>query len=73
MLARDIATHRVIQADAAQSLREAARIMYRHQVSCLVVVGSRGQEKVPVGMLAIRDVATAVLLEGKDPDATRTT
>jgi len=70
MLARDIATHRVIQADAAQSLREAARIMYRHQVSCLVVVGSRGREKVPVGMLSIRDVATAVLLDGKDPDAT---
>lgn len=70
MLARDIATHRVIQAEAAQSLREAARIMYRHQVSCLVVVGSRGQEKVPVGLVSIRDVATAVLLEGSDPDTT---
>jgi len=70
MLARDIATHRVIQAEATQSLREAAHIMYRHQVSCLVVVGSRGRDKVPVGMVSIRDVATSVLLKGEDPDIT---
>jgi CBS domain-containing protein len=68
MLARDIATRRVIQAEVTQSLREAACSMYRHQVSCLVVTSSQGQAKIPVGMLSIRDVATAVLLEGKDPD-----
>ena len=70
MLARDIATSRVIQAEAAQNLREAVRIMYRHQVACLVVTAGQGQAREPVGLLTVGDVACAVLLEEKVPDGT---
>lgn len=70
MYAKDIATPRVVQVDATQSLRDAARILYRHQVSCLVVTSKHGREKVPVGMITDRDIATATLLEGKNADAT---
>lgn len=66
MLARDIATRRVIQADHGQSLREAAGMMYRHQVTCLVVVA----ENAPVGLLSMRDMTKAVLLDRRDADAT---
>ncbi|WNL44034.1 CBS domain-containing protein [Dyella sp. BiH032] len=66
MLAKDIGTSRVIQAEASQSLREAARIMHRHQVACLVVVGDSGA---PLGVVTERDVMTATLVLGRDPDS----
>ena len=70
MLARDIATTRAIEADAAQSLREAALIMYRHQVRCLVVTDSRAGRHVPVGMLTAGDLSAATRLQGCDADTT---
>lgn len=65
MLAKDIGTSRVIQAEASQSLREAARIMHRHQVGCLVVVSDNGA---PLGVITERDVMTAALALDRDPD-----
>ncbi len=67
MLAKDIGTSRVIQAEPSQSLRDAARIMHRHQVSCLVVVGDSGA---PLGMITERDIMTATLTLERDPDTT---
>jgi CBS domain-containing protein len=70
VLARDIATTHVIGADVAQSLREAALIMYRHQVRCLVVTDSRNGGKAPVGVLTGGDLAMATWAQGHDADAT---
>ena len=70
MLAKDIGTARVIQGEASQSLREAARIMHHHQVSCLVVVGEEGAGGPPLGMITERDVMTAMLVFDRDPDTT---
>lgn len=67
MRARDIAIARVIEADAAQSLREAARVMYRHQVRCLVVTDGH---RVPVGMLTAGDLSAVTRLQGCDADTT---
>lgn len=67
MLAKDIGTSRVIQAEPSQSLRDAARIMHRHQVSCLVVVADSGA---PLGMITERDIMTATLTLERDPDTT---
>lgn len=70
MLARDIAIAAVIEADAAQSLREAALLMYRYQVRCLVVTDGRGGRRVPVGMLTAGDLSLATGLRGCDADTT---
>ena len=70
MLARDIGTARVIQAESAQSLREAADIMHRHQVSCLVVVDDARSPGPPLGVITERDVMTATLVFGRNPDTT---
>jgi len=69
-LARDIAAMRVIEADAAQSLRQATLIMYRHQVRCLVVTDSQDGRRVPVGMLTAGDLSAATRLRGCDADTT---
>lgn len=70
MLARDIAIAPAIEADAAQSLREAALLMYRHQVRCLVVTDGRAGRRMPVGVLTAGDLSAATRLRGCDADTT---
>lgn len=70
MLARDIAIAAVIEADAEQSLREAALLMYRYQVRSVVVTDGSGGRPVPVGMLTAGDLSLAISLHGYDADTT---
>lgn len=64
----DSLMHRpVVSADADAFVAEAARVMERHRVGCLVV--SRGDEV--VGIVTERDVVFRIVAAGRDPAATR--
>ncbi len=64
----DSLMHRpVVAADARASVRDAARLMERQRVGCLVV--TRGDDA--VGIVTERDVVFRVVGAGRDPDATR--
>jgi CBS domain-containing protein len=63
----DICTRRVIGITAASSVADAARTMAQHQVGALIVVESRDERDVPVGVLTDRDIVLSVVAEGRDP------
>jgi CBS domain-containing protein len=64
----DSLMHRpVVAADAGTPVREAALLMERHRVGCLVV--TRGEDV--VGIVTERDVVFRVVGAGRDPQATR--
>lgn len=70
MRASDIGTARVIQAPATLSLRDAACLMRRQQVGCLVVVREDGTVPVPVGIVTDRDLVTEAIAARRDLDTT---
>jgi CBS domain-containing protein len=57
-------TREVVTVDPGTSLEEAARLLIRHQIGCLPVVGSDG---VPVGLVTETDLLRAAYLSGEDP------
>jgi len=57
-------TREVVTVDPGTSLEEAARLLIRHQIGCLPVVGSEG---VPVGLVTETDLLRAAYLSGEDP------
>ena len=72
LTAGEICTRTVIFTDRGMTLDEAARLMRTHHVGSLVVVEERSpKERIVVGMVTDRDLATAVLALDRDPHAFR--
>lgn len=67
LTAGDICIRTVVVGDAAMAVDEAARLMRKHQVGCLVIVEeiAPGQRAV-VGMLTDRDIVTTVVASARD-------
>ena len=57
----------VITVEAEATVREAAKLMNKHEIGCLVVM-KRGK---PVGIVTERDMLKRVLLKSKDPRKTK--
>jgi CBS domain-containing protein len=57
-------TRDVVTVDPGTSLEEAARLLIRHQIGCLPVVGSDG---VAVGLVTETDLLRAAYLSGEEP------
>jgi|SRR5690242_3430924 len=70
MRASDIGIARVIHAPATLSVRDAASLMRRQQVGCLVVSRELPSGPVPVGMLTDRDLVTEAIAAARDLDRT---
>lgn len=72
LTAGDICTRTVVYTDRAMMLGEAARLMRSHHVGSLVVIEERTpKERIVVGMLTDRDIATDVVALDRDPHAFR--
>jgi CBS domain-containing protein len=72
LTAGDISTRTVVFADPAMMLGDAARLMRGHHVGSLVVVEERSPvQRIVVGMVTDRDIATAVVAADRDPHAFR--
>ncbi|MGX5652898.1 CBS domain-containing protein [Hydrogenophaga borbori] len=68
--AGEICTREVVFTDPGMRLDEAARLMRTQHVGSLVVVEQRSPaERIVVGMLTDRDIATNVVAAGLDPQA----
>jgi CBS domain-containing protein len=62
----EICTRSVIYAYGRTSIVEAAQLMRRHHVGCLVVVEDTARMRKVVGMLTDRDIVTAVIVANVD-------
>lgn len=72
LTAGQICTRTVVHADRGMMLDEAARLMRTHHVGSLVVVEERSpKERIVVGMLTDRDIATGVVALDRDAHAFR--
>lgn len=70
--AGDLCTRTVVVTDKAMMAGEAARLMRTHHVGSLVVVEEKSpQERIVVGMVTDRDIATAIVGADRDPRAFR--
>ena len=70
--AGEICTRAVVYTDRGMLLDEAARLMRTHHVGTLVVVEERSpRERIVVGMITDRDIATGVVALDRDPHAFR--
>ena len=67
MEVEDIMVQKVITVDPNASVKEAARLMNRHEIGCLIVVG---QEQV-MGIMTERDLLKKVVELGKNPEKTK--
>jgi len=70
MRAVDIGTRRVIQADVAATVAEAAGMMRRQQAGCLVVTREEEGRNLPVGIVTDRDLVTRGIGMHFDPATT---
>lgn len=72
LTAGEICTRSVVYTDRGMLLDEAARLMRTHHVGSLVVVEERSpKERIVVGMITDRDIATGVVALDRDPRAFR--
>lgn len=70
LTAGEICTRTVVFTDRGMMLDEAARLMRTHHVGSLVVVEERSpKERIVVGMLTDRDIATGVVALDRDAHA----
>ena len=70
--AGELCTRTVVYADAAMLIGEAARLMRAHRVGSLPVVEERSpRQRIVVGMLTDRDIASAVVAADRDPHSLR--
>lgn len=67
----DICSRNMITVAAHESLTEAAQIMRKEHVGLVVVIEPMpdGRDSKAVGVLTDRDIVTAVVAKGADPDA----
>ncbi|KRB99568.1 histidine kinase [Hydrogenophaga sp. Root209] len=66
MLAGDVCNRIVVIAERGLSLVQAAQLMRKRHVGCLVVVDETGAGRLVVGMLTDRDIVTAVIARELD-------
>ena len=72
LTAGEICTRTVVHADRGMLLDEAARLMRTHHVGTLVVVEERApRERIVVGIVTDRDLATDIVALDRDPKAFR--
>ena len=72
LTAGEICTREVVFSDRGMLLDEAARLMRAHHVGSLVVTEERApKERIVVGVITDRDLATAVVAQERDPKAFR--
>jgi CBS domain-containing protein len=72
LTAGDLCTRTVVYTDPAMLIGEAARLMRTHHVGALPVVEERSpRQRIVVGMLTDRDIASAVVAADRDPHALR--
>lgn len=72
LTAGEICSRIVVYADRGMMAAEAARLMHRHHVGSLVVVEDRAPtQRIVVGVVTDRDLATAIVALERDPHATR--
>lgn len=72
LTAGDICVRDVVVADAGMMVGEAARLMRSHNVGSLVVIEARSpSQRIVVGMVTDRDIATCVVAADRDPRAYR--
>jgi CBS domain-containing protein len=64
----EICTRNVTIAFKGTSISGAARLMRENHVGCLVVVEETGGQRIVVGMLTDRDIVTAVVAPGLNPE-----
>jgi CBS domain-containing protein len=64
----EICTRSVTIAFKQTPIDGAARLMRENHVGCLVVVDEVGGQRIVVGMLTDRDIVTAVVAPGLDPE-----
>ena len=60
----DVMVEDVISVSEKATVREAAELMNKHEIGCLIVVDT---EEKPIGILTERDLLRRVLAERKDP------
>lgn len=63
---REACSKKVVTIRKDNTLIEAARSMREHHVGDLVVVESRGEEQIPIGILTDRDIVVAVIAKDMD-------
>ncbi len=61
----------VVIAARDSSAREAAELMRKHHVGCLVIVESLDGPRIPVGLVTDRDIVVEVVARQVAPDAVR--
>ena len=71
LTASDLCTRATVFAPRAMAIDEAARLMREQHVGCLVVADDMKVGRVPVGMLTDRDIVTAIVAKGLDPQRLR--
>jgi CBS domain-containing protein len=64
---KDVMTKNVITIDSSTPVKNAAELMDKHDIGCLIVVN----EGKPIGIITERDMLKRVLLQFKDPRITR--
>lgn len=63
---KDVMTKNVITIESSASVLEAAELMAKYDISCIVVMG----DSKPLGIITERDMLKRVLLQFKDPGST---
>ena len=66
MTAGKLCKRKVITTRRDTTIREAARLMRKHHVGCLVVTGEEAGKTEPVGILTDRDIVMEVIAEDID-------
>ena len=64
---KDVMVKNVITVEVEETVREAAELMSKHDIGCLVVI-SYGN---PVGIVTERDMLKKIIVERKDPGKTK--
>lgn len=67
LLVKDVMTKNVVTIESAASVTEAAELMNKHDISCLIVM----KEAKIAGIVTERDMIKRVLLQCRDPRMTR--
>jgi CBS domain-containing protein len=66
LMVRDVMSQNVITTDCSASVKQAAELMDKYDIGCLVVL----KEGKPAGIVTERDMLRRVLLQFKDPETT---
>lgn len=67
LFVKEVMTKNVITIESSELVKEAAELMDKHDIGCLIVV----DEGKPIGIVTERDMLKRVLLQFRDPRITR--